>query len=955
MVYADGKSKKCGDYTMEQNIEWYLPEADDREADLLCKQLGISLTLARLLVIRGINTYDQACRFLTGSLADLTDPWAMRGMAQAVARIQQGIAQGESMVIYGDYDVDGVCSTVILLQCLKRLGARVEYYIPDRFNEGYGLSASAIEKLAARGYKLVITVDTGISSVEEIKRGIELGLDIIITDHHTPSAVLPPALTIINPKLDELAECRHLAGAGVAFQLCRALGQNQLSNKEVLAWLNLAALATVADVVPLLGDNRIIVKYGLQSMLNSPNQGLSALIKASAIENKELNAWHLAFVLGPRINAAGRLKSAELAAELFLSEDNQRVHELAGYLCELNNERKAIEESVTKEATMQINNEVDLDNEKILVLGGDGWHQGVIGIVASRIAERYNRPAIIISWEEDQGKGSCRSTPGMDIYEALSENQAWLEHFGGHKLAAGLNLKRQNYEGFKAAINEWAQGYAPTGGDKKSRTVDLELGRDHITPDLIQELITLEPFGEGNPAPRFIMRGVEIESPQLMGKQREHFRCRAAGFDAVAFGRADFMNSSLEYLKQDLIFTLEEKEFRGKRSIQFRLQDIKPGGSILRYGKSPSRAQWMDTMMGQAIDELHQGNCVIIVYPTCRVLNKQKVFFSRFFPAAIVEELHGCLAYGRRIHTESRLQEQKIKICVTTRPYFEYYLSKYELPTEGYHIIQVWPAPPTADWLRATERYRHTVCQWVPGHRYEVDRSWSFKRTNRTFIYSNRPATLKHLIQEVPGIYVEVGLDALEKRSLVRQRFLSGEAGVLLSDGAYIGLFDETVVNEMVFADVPFSEYEALAVLNQIAASEDIKICATFGQEAIDFNQGYLERCYPQPSSVKSFWDWLCNREENPVTTSVEGIGSALKQVWGRVVSALEIEAMLCILGDLGLCAIEKKGSIMAIKLNNSDYAAFDPSNSPYFLEGVAEKRAFKEWLERLNKLYDAW
>ncbi len=939
---------------MESKCEWSIAKPDEKLAGMLAREIDLSMTVARLLTIRGIKSLEQARHYLSCRLEDLTDPWLMSGMAEAVARINLAIDRNERTIIYGDYDADGVCSTVLLYQCLTRLGAQVEYYLPDRFTDGYGLNMRAVEKLAGH-YSLLITVDNGISSYEEIKRGNELGLDIIISDHHTPPQEVPPALAIVNPRMDSLAANADLAGVGVVFQVCQALSRDRLSNEEVMSWLDIVALATVADAVPLTGDNRILVKRGLERMKETTNIGLRALIQASNLDNQELTAWHLAFILGPRINAAGRLKSASLVAEMLLSNNQTKAAELAADLCELNNQRRTVEEGVTQAAIALVENQVDLAEETVLVVGGEGWHQGVIGIVASRIAERYNRPAIIISWEGEEGKGSCRSLPGFDLHEALSSNASWLQHFGGHKLAAGLSIKRENFCSFRRAINAWSK--EKEVGDyyqQRKQIIDLELVPDEINMALVHELKILEPYGEQNPPPCFIMRGIGLESYHLMGKSKEHFRCRAAGFDGVAFGRADFMRPDLSYLNQDMLFYLEENEFRGKRSIQLRIGDMKPSCSALGFYYHTPESEWLSSMMVLLQGQLEQGHNIIITYPTARLLSKQKILFKRLFLPGVVEELHGCMSYRSRLLGEARLRDNHIKVCLTTNSFLEYYLKKHVLDTKNFHIIQAWSAPERNNWAEMLQKYQHSVWHWVPRYRFQVQRDWKFKRDCRTYIYCNRPPTLRNLSQDVPGLYIEVGIDTPEKRDPIRQSFLARETGTLLSDGAYVKPFNHQDIDEMVFADLPFSEYEALSVLSQIAADRETTIWATFGEDAIDFNRRYLERSYPDGDLVKAVWKYLSARGQDQGGYSLDILAKEMKTEIGQGVSTLEIEAVLCILADLCLCEIEKKGSIMAIKLINTAAADFDLNNSPYYLEGLAEKKAFAAWLERLKELY-AW
>jgi len=445
-----------------------------------------------------------------------------------------------------------------------------------------------------------------------------------------------------------------------------------------------------------------------------------------------------------------------------------------------------------------------------------------------------------------------------------------------------------------------------------------------------------------------------LQSYQLMGKGQEHFRCRVLELDGVAFNRADLLNPSLAYLNQDMVFALEENEFRGRKSIQLRLSDMRPSTVNLGDDANELGAGRFQSMMVFLRGQLELGQNIIMVFPTCRLLNKQKMLLRRYIQPEAIEELHGCMAYAWRSRTERRLQEQGIKICLTTQAYLNYYLRQRRLAEPGYHIISLWADPAGEKEQNVPGAHPHTRWHWVPGHHIEVQREWAIEKECRTYIYSNRPTTLRNLTQGFPGFYIEIGADSLEKRDSIRQSFLSRLSGTLVSDGAYAGVFNSQTIDEVVFADLPFSEYEALAVLSQIAADQDTRVCATFGRDAVDFNRNYLERSYPTEGMVSDVWRYLGQLGPKSIQTSAEALGRELKTELGRAVSPLEIEAALWILTDLGLCEIEKKGSIMAIKLTNTGAAEIDLSESPYYLEGLAEKKAFAAWVERLNEIY-AW
>ncbi len=516
-----------------------------------------------------------------------------------------------------------------MLRCLKRLGCEAQYYIPDRFSEGYGMNIKAIEELAIKGCKLLISVDCGITSIEEIRKAAELGMDVIITDHHIPGSQLPDAIAIINPKLDKCEANYHLAGAGVVFKLCQALSRNRLSEEEVYTWLDLAALATVADVVPLVGDNRILVKYGLPRISTTTNPGLQALIKACGLEGKKLNTWHLAFMLAPRINSAGRMKTAALSIELLQSSEPARATEIAGLLCRLNDERRSLESAMFKDAVLQLEGLPD-EKQGIIVLAADNWHPGITGIVASRLCERYNLPAIMISWDQDIGKGSCRSVPGFNIYQALADNHRHLLQYGGHRLAAGLSLHRDEFELFKSDIKNWAIQHILYEKTEPELNIDMQVEVKDLTPHLLRELELMQPFGEGNPQPLLLLRRARLASARLIGKQQEHFICKVDGLSAVAFRQGSYLNSSTGLINHDLAFYLEENDYGGNNQPRLRLHDIKPSFVPDELTRAAGSSRFFN--LTQMIEkDLSQSFNIMLVFPTYRTLEKSRPYMDYCF------------------------------------------------------------------------------------------------------------------------------------------------------------------------------------------------------------------------------------------------------------------------------------------------------------------------------------
>lgn len=505
--------------------------------ELLIRRFRLPFPLARVFSARGLEPRDVGL-LLQGSLEDLHSPFALKGMDRAVDRILEALRNGETLLIHGDYDVDGITALALLYRNLRFLGAkRVIPYIPDRFEEGYGVSAKGIEKALDLGATLMITVDCGITALEQTRLAQEKGLDVIITDHHEPPSRLPEAYAVINPKLGDYP-FRELAGVGVAFKLMDALYARIGQDRKRLLWdLDLVALGTVADVVPLLDENRILVKYGLRVLEKTLKAGLRALKHVARLNGRVL-PWHISFILGPRLNAAGRLSHAEKAFRLLVTTDGEEALGIAEELEAENRRRQMIERQIFEEAVRTIEEEFDLEEFWAIVLANRAWHEGVIGIVASKLVERYHRPTVLISVGEDYGKGSARSIEGFHLFQAFQEVEEHLLAYGGHAFAAGMKIAPERIEAFRRALNTVAR--------KKLRAEDLVpvleadtwLEPEEITEELRSAWGALEPFGMGNPKPVFLMKGLQVVgAPRLLREKHVRFAVRKGQqyLPAIAF------------------------------------------------------------------------------------------------------------------------------------------------------------------------------------------------------------------------------------------------------------------------------------------------------------------------------------------------------------------------------------------------------------------------------------
>lgn len=563
---------------------WNLKNKKLKEDDIrkMSEENHIPRVISTILLNRGIES-EEVMPYLKKSMADIINPSLMRDMDKAVERIEKAIKNKEKIAVYGDYDVDGITSTALLYDFLESLGANVIYYIPDRKGEGYGINIMAVNKLFKQGIKLVITVDCGITAIGEVEFARLQGMDIIITDHHTCKERLPlAAAAILNPKRPD---CDYpfdaLAGVGVAFKLTLALAVKYgLNTKDVFnKYVDLAALGTIADVVPLLNENRIIVDKGLALLQKPKRLGLKYILEVAGVSDKPVVASTVAFSIAPRLNASGRLGKAETAVELLLTKDNARARELALSLDKENKSRQQTEREIFDEALELIAADANFEKKKVIVLAKEGWHQGVIGIVASRLCDMYYKPCILISHENGVGKGSGRSIKGFNLFEALTHCENKLIDFGGHAVAAGLNVNLSDLDAFSAEINKYANEVLTDDDMRPSIDIDCPLSERSITLENAKLLSKLEPFGMHNEKPTFALADAQVANIASVGADGKHLKLRITknGYmtNCIGFGLGEMADTINNGDIVNIAFQLDINHFQGTESIQLNLKDIK--------------------------------------------------------------------------------------------------------------------------------------------------------------------------------------------------------------------------------------------------------------------------------------------------------------------------------------------------------------------------------------------
>jgi single-stranded-DNA-specific exonuclease len=562
---------------------WKLKDqADQNEILALADTLNISNVLADLLIRRGVKNFFEAKNYFRPSMESLHDPLLMDGMEDAAKRVIEAITANEKICVYGDYDVDGTCSASLMYLFLKELGGNAEIYIPNRITDGYGLSKEGIDHVKAIGTKLMITVDCGITAVEEVDYANTLGIDTIICDHHKPKDEIPRAVAVLDPlKPNCKYPFKYLSGAGVAFKLARAVGDRFGQIDIALKYLDLVALAGAADIVPLVDENRILVREGIEQINQNPRPGILALIKSARMEPGNLSAGQIVFTLAPRINAVGRLGDANRAVNLFITNDYQEAIKLAKVLEDENLERRKIDESTFSHALSEIDEMVNFEDDFGIVLHNDNWHPGVIGIVASRLVEKYYRPSVMLSTIDGVAKGSARSISGFNIYKALENCEDLLIQFGGHEAAAGLAIKIENIPEFRRRFNIYLKENLTDTEILPEINIDTKISLSEITPKFVRVLDQFAPYGPGNMRPVFLSEDVEfVYNPRIVGKNHfvAYFKQNGTDkiFDSIGFNLGTFVNDiDKEKNLVDIVYTIEKITKDGKEYPQLRLRDMR--------------------------------------------------------------------------------------------------------------------------------------------------------------------------------------------------------------------------------------------------------------------------------------------------------------------------------------------------------------------------------------------
>ena len=563
---------------------WSSLPCDDGAVQQLIAELDVSPVTARLLCIRGLGELERARRFLSPSLNDLHDPFALTDMRPAVERILGAIERRERIAIHGDYDVDGVTSTVILRRALELLGADVTHFIPERLRDGYGLQPASLDRLHADGVRLVISVDCGIRGVEAAQHAKTLGLDLVITDHHEPDTTLPDAFAVINPKRHDCTyPDKNLAGVGVALKLVQALCAKAGRTAWLPAFVKVAAIGTLADVVPLTGENRVIAKLGLEMLSKGPHKvGLRSLLDVCGLTGKDIDSYHIGFVLAPRVNAAGRMSSPDIAARLLLASDEALAEEaraLAEQLNAENTRRQQEEAEIVAQARKAVETDLEIGSRTVIVVAGDGWHRGVIGIVASKLVDAFHRPAIVLSIDGDVAHGSCRSIPSFNMLGALESCADAMVKFGGHKQAAGLTIDTGRIRELRTRVNDVADGCLSPDDLRPRLWIDGALAFKSITEQVASEMTRLAPFGAGNPNPVFTTSRVEIVDGPRRVKDRHlkmAFRQDGRILRGIAWRASEREAFVAEHRASiDLAFSLEQDTWNGERYLQLSVADFK--------------------------------------------------------------------------------------------------------------------------------------------------------------------------------------------------------------------------------------------------------------------------------------------------------------------------------------------------------------------------------------------
>ena len=567
------------------NYIWHYKEPErnwQEDAGRLARELGMNPTFGKLLLDRGITTAEEARKFFRPSLTDLHDPYLFRDMAAAVQRLNSAMGHKERILVYGDYDVDGVTAVALVYRFLQQFYSNIDYYIPDRYEEGYGVSRQGIDWAAEEGVKLIIVLDCGIKAVEEVRYAKQKGIDFIICDHHVPDRVLPPAVAILNAKReDDTYPYKHLSGCGVGFKLIQAFAMdNGIPFSDLVPLLDLCAISIAADIVPIMGENRILAYHGLRQLNQSPSVGVKAVIGICGLEGRELTLTDVIYKIGPRLNASGRIENGRESVSLLVEKNEEMAARRAAQIDHYNEQRKDLDKAMTEQANQIVASLVHQSDHKAIVIYNEEWHKGVIGIVASRLTEIYFRPAVVLCSDGGMATGSARSVAGFDIYKAIESCQDLLENFGGHTYASGLTLRTENVPEFKRRFEAYVDENILPEQTAAQIEIDAYLDFKDITRQFYYDLKKFQPFGPENTKPHFCTRGVyDYGTSRVVGRQQEHIKLELVDnkstnvMNGIAFGQS----SQARYIKTkrsfDIVYTVEENTHK-RGEVQLLIEDI---------------------------------------------------------------------------------------------------------------------------------------------------------------------------------------------------------------------------------------------------------------------------------------------------------------------------------------------------------------------------------------------